>query len=101
MTRRESDRVAKSTALSRKALVVLICGLLFLNFLTFLDAYTRISNIDSGCCSNQPLAKDFSGVYIGAWRLFHDPTHVYARGYVADGVVCIYPQPEQSAGKTS
>src|SRR2546429_5045071 len=34
----------------------------------------NVQDIDSGCCSNQPLAKDFSGVYIGAWRLFHDPS---------------------------
>ena len=80
---------------SRKALLVFVCGLLFLNFVTFLAAYAQISNIDSGCCSNQPLAKDFSGVYIGAWRIFHDPTQVYTRGYVADGEVHIYPQPEQ------
>jgi len=48
-----------------------------------------------GCCSNQPLAKDFSGVYTGAWRLFNDPAQVYTQGYVADGEVHIYPQPEQ------
>jgi hypothetical protein len=95
MVRGESNLTGENSVLSRKALLALICGLLFLNFLTLLTAYTQISNIDSGCCSNQPLAKDFSGVYIGAWRLFHDPAHVYTHGYVADGEVHIYPQPEQ------
>lgn len=85
----------ETVVLGRKALLILLSGLLVLNFLTLLSAYTQISNIDSGCCSNQPLAKDFSGVYIGAWRLFHDPTQVYTHGYVADGEVHIYPQPEQ------
>jgi hypothetical protein len=87
--------MTETIVLSKKALLILVCGLLVLNFLTFLTAYPQISNIDSGCCSNQPLAKDFSGVYIGAWRLFHDPTQVYTHGYVADGEVHIYPQPEQ------
>ena len=85
----------ETSVLSKKALLTLLCGLLVLNFLTFLSAYPQISNIDSGCCSNQPLAKDFSGVYIGAWRLLHDPTQVYTHGYVADGEDHIYPQPEQ------
>ncbi|OLB70455.1 hypothetical protein AUI06_06735 [archaeon 13_2_20CM_2_52_21] len=66
--------MTETTVLSKKALLILVFGLLVMNFLTFLAAYPQISNIDSGCCSNQPLAKDFSGVYIGAWRLFHDPS---------------------------
>jgi glycosyl transferase family 87 len=82
-------------ALGRKALLVLVSILLVLNLFTFLPAFSQISSIDSGCCSNHPLAKDFSGVYIGAWRLFHDPTEVYTHGNVSDGEPPIYPQPEQ------
>src|SRR2546430_17015212 len=87
--------MTETTVLSKKALLILVFGLLVMNFLTFLAAYPQISNIDSGCCLNQPLAKEFSGVYIRAWRLFHDPMRVHAHGYVADGEVQIYPQPEQ------
>ncbi len=72
-----------------------MAGLLVLNLLTFLPAYSQIATIDSGCCSNHPLAKDFSGVYIGAWRLFHDPASIYIHGNVSDGEPQIYPQPEQ------
>jgi hypothetical protein len=40
------------------------------------------------------LAKDFSAYYIGAWRLFHDPSQVYVHGVVDDGEYLIYPPPE-------
>jgi glycosyl transferase family 87 len=75
--------------------LVLVSGLLFLNLFTFLPAFSQVSGIDSGCCSNHPLAKDFSAFYIGAWRLFHNPAQIYTRGYVSDGEPFIYPQPEQ------
>ncbi len=65
--------MGETRKLGKKALLDLVCRLLALNFSTFLSAYPQIPNIDSGCCANQPLAKDFSGVYIGAWRLFNDP----------------------------
>ena len=86
---------AENVELGKKALLALIVGLLSLNLLTFLPAYSQIANLDSGCCSNHPLAKDFSGVYIGAWRLFHNPAAVYVHGNVSDGEPQIYPQPEQ------
>jgi hypothetical protein len=81
--------------LQRLLILVLVTGLLVLNLFTFLPAFSQISTIDSGCCSNHPLAKDFSGVYIGAWRLLHDPPQIYTHGNVSDGEPPIYPQPEQ------
>src|SRR5436853_6592358 len=87
--------MGETRKLGKKALLVLVCRLLALNFSTFLPAYPQIPNIDSGCCSNQPLAKDFSGAYSGAWRLFNDPGQVYTHAYVADRAATIYPQPEQ------
>ena len=81
--------------MDRRALFALISVLLTLNLLTFLPAYSQVSSVDSGCCSNHPLAKDFSAFYIGAWRLFHDPVQIYVHGHVNDGEPFIYPQPEQ------
>jgi hypothetical protein len=86
---------SKTTVLSRKALLALVSALLVLNLFTFLPAYSQVSTIDSGCCSNHPLAKDFSAFYIGAWRLYHDPSQIYTHGNVSDGEPPIYPQPEQ------
>lgn len=82
-------------ALSKKALFALVSGLLVLNLFTFIPAFSQISTIDSGCCSNHPLAKDFSAFYIGAWRLYHDSAQIYTHGLLNDGEPPIYPQPEQ------
>lgn len=77
-------------------LVISFAATIALNVYTFSLAYPQISVIDSGCCSNHPLAKDFSAFYIGAWRLFHnDPAGVYFHGYLNDGETQILPQPEQ------
>lgn len=86
---------SKTSVLNRKSMIVLSVVLITLNLFTFLPAFSQISIIDSGCCSNHPLAKDFSGVYIGAWRLLHDPVQVYTHGNVSDGEPPIFPQPEQ------
>jgi hypothetical protein len=69
--------------------------LISLNLYTFYVAYPQISILDSGCCSNHPLAKDFSAFYIGAWRLFANPGGIYFHGYLNDGEIQILPQPEQ------
>lgn len=81
--------------LGKRPLFVLIFALLVMNLLTFLPAFSQVSNVDSGCCSNHPLAKDFSAFYIGAWRLFHDPGQIYTHALLSDGEPAIYPQPEQ------
>lgn len=68
--------------------------LIALNLFTFARAYPEIFTLDSGCCSNQVLAKDFSAYYVGAWRLFHDTSNVYAPSNVSDGGPSILPRPE-------
>jgi hypothetical protein len=76
------------------ALVVL---LLASNLVTMVIAYPETLKLDSGCCApgSGPLAKDFSAFYVGSWRLFHDPSQVYTRGYLPDGEPLIAPQPQQ------
>lgn len=81
--------------LNKNIAIVLVAALVILSLPTFMPAYSQISNIDSGCCSNQPLARDFSAFYIGAYRLFHNPSQIYTHGYVNDGEPQIYPRPEQ------
>jgi hypothetical protein len=85
----------KSRAVSRKAvLTAAIGGLIILNLFTFIAAYPETSKIDPGCCGVQPHAKDFSAYYTSAWRLFHDPSKVYTRGFVDDGEFHVLPHPE-------
>ncbi len=69
--------------------------LISLNLFSFLLAYPNISQLNSGCCGTTLLAKDFSAFYVGAWRLFSDPSQVYFHGNLNDGGSQIYPQPEQ------
>ncbi|HYB92593.1 MAG TPA: hypothetical protein VED00_00395 [archaeon] len=66
-----------------------------LNLYTFSLAYPQTFVINSGCCATVPLAKDFSAYYTAAWRLLHDPSNVYTKGFLADGETQILPQPEQ------
>jgi hypothetical protein len=80
---------------ARKEFVAIATVLIALNFWIFITAYPETSVIDSGCCApHSTLAKDFSAFYTGAWRLLHDPAHVYTRGFVNDGEYRILPQPE-------
>ena len=76
---------------------VILTGLLVLlalSLVTFAQAYPETLRLDSGCCSDHVLAKDFSAYYVGAWRLFHDTPNIYAPGSVADGGPVILPKPE-------
>jgi hypothetical protein len=81
--------------LNTKALLMItIVGLILLNASTFIAAYPETLVVDGGCCSNRPLAKDFSAYYVGAWRLFHDSSAIYAKGAVNDGAPSTPPVPE-------
>jgi hypothetical protein len=85
----------QSRAVSRKVLLFgIVAGLILLNLFTFIAALPETQTIDSGCCGNRPLAKDFSAFYVGAWRLLHDASNVYTPGAVDDGGPVILPEPE-------
>jgi glycosyl transferase family 87 len=79
---------------SRIIFVAAVAGILALNLVVLAAAYPETMVIDSGCCGNRPLAKDFSAFYTAAWRLFNDPGQVYNPGYVNDGEFHVLPQPE-------
>jgi hypothetical protein len=84
-----------ASADTRKTLLfVFMAALIVLNLVTLIDAYPETMAIDSGCCGNRPLAKDFSAFYVGAWRLISDQSNVYTPGAVNDGGPTILPQPE-------
>ena len=64
--------------------------LVVFNLYVFMLAYPETFKLDGG----GTLAKDFSAYYIGAWRLWHDPSGLYTRGIVNDGEAIIYPHPQ-------
>jgi hypothetical protein len=84
----------KNEARKKAILLSIVIASILLNLYTFVQAYPETFAIDSGCCASQILAKDFSAYYIGAWRLFHDPSNVYATGLVSSGEPYIYPHPQ-------
>jgi hypothetical protein len=79
---------------SKTIYVGAVAILILINMVGFVAAYPETMVVDGGCCSNMPLAKDFSAYYTGAWRLINDPAKVYAVGYVNDGEYHVLPQPE-------
>jgi hypothetical protein len=79
---------------SKVIFVAVVSILMVMNLVVLVSAYPETMVIDSGCCGNRPLAKDFSAFYIGAWRLINDPGQVYNRSYVNDGEYHVLPQPE-------
>ena len=78
----------------RTILFLVIAVSIILNVVTFIQAYPETFVVDSGCCSTQMLAKDFSAYYTASWRIFNDPSNVYTQGPVNDGGPSIFPQPE-------
>jgi hypothetical protein len=86
--------VAGWTSRSRTIFVAAVLCLLALNLVVLAAAYPETMTIDSGCCGDRLLAKDFSAFYTAAWRLIHDPGQVYTSGYVNDGEYHVLPQPE-------
>lgn len=86
--------MAARTSRSRIIFVAAVSCLLVLNLVVLAAAYPETMTIDSGCCGNRSLAKDFSAFYTAAWRLFNDPGQIYNPAYVNDGEYHVLPQPE-------
>jgi hypothetical protein len=75
--------------------VVSVAVLIILNLYTFILAYPESQTLTPGInSSGSILAKDFSAYYIGAWRLWNNPSHVYTLGALKDGEPTVLPQPE-------
>jgi len=88
-------RLQKGLTSREKAILSVAMGcLIALNLVTFVLAYPETSVIDSGCCSNKPLAKDFSAYYTAAWRLFDEPSQVYNSVGLNQGGYHGPPEPE-------
>ncbi len=74
---------------NKKILLIVFAIALLLHTITFIVAYpvtfTEYSPI---------YARDFSAYYIGEWRLFHNPTQIYASGDFQPGDYLIRPTPQ-------
>ena len=80
---------------SKTIFVIAVAVVIALNLYTFVVAYPQTYTPSSGITTSAPiLAKDFSAYYMGAWRLWNNPSHIYASGALNDGEPTILPHPE-------
>jgi len=85
---------AKPSA-SKIIFITAVAIVIALNLYTFVVAYPQTYTPSSGITSSAPiLAKDFSAYYIGAWRLWNNPSHIFTSGALNDGEPIILPHPE-------
>lgn len=78
------------------AFVIGVAVLIILNAYTFTVAYPETYSLSPGInTSGTILAKDFSAYYMGAWRLWNNPAHIYNFGALNDGEPTILPHPEE------
>lgn len=83
------------TRLTKSVFIVGVAVLIALNLYTLIVAYHETYTLDSGINSSGTiLAKDFSAYYMGAWRLWNNPSHVYTLGSLGGGEPLILPHPE-------
>ncbi len=75
--------------------VVAVAALIILNLYTFVLSYPESTTLTPGInSSGSILSKDFSAYYIGAWRLWNNPSQIYTVGALKGGEPTILPQPE-------
>jgi len=72
-----------------------VAALIVLNLFTFAAAYPETYTPSPGINTQGTiLAKDFSAYYVGAWRLWHDPSQIYHFGALGGAEPFTPPYPE-------
>jgi len=72
-----------------------VAALIVLNLFTFAAAYPETYTPSPGINTQGTiLAKDFSAYYVGAWRLWHDPSQIYHFGDLGGAEPFTPPYPE-------
>ena len=75
--------------------LIAVAVLIALNFYTFIIAYPETYTPSPGITTpGINLAKDFSAYYIGAWRLWHNPSQIYHFGALGGSEPVTPPHPE-------
>ena len=94
-----SQRWIKMMSQPRRTKIIFVAAivvLIALNLYTFIVAYPETYTLNAGInTSGTILAKDFSAYYMGAWRLWNNPAHIYTFGALKDGEPTILPHPEE------
>jgi hypothetical protein len=87
--------MANSRSNGKYLFILAVIAVLLLNAYTFWVAYPETYTITSGInASGDKLAKDFSAYYIGAWRLWNSPQHIYTFGAIGGNEPITPPRPQ-------
>jgi hypothetical protein len=88
-------KMTRNSKLTKYLFFAGVAALILLNLYTFIAAFPETYTPSSGInTSGTVLAKDFSAYYMGAWRLWNNPAHIYTLGALHDGEPVIQPYPE-------
>ena len=94
-TASQLDKMIRQPRLTKIVFIVGIAVLIALNLYTFIVAYPETYAHNSGInTTGTILAKDFSAYYMGAWRLWNNPAHIYTLGALHDREPVVRPYPE-------
>jgi hypothetical protein len=81
--------------LTKTIFLIAVIALIALNLYTFIVAYPETYTPSPGITtSGSILAKDFSAYYVGAWRLWHNPSQIYHFGALGGAEPVTPPYPE-------
>ncbi len=79
----------------KKIILLAVVVLIALNLYTFIIAYPETYTPSPGINTQGTiLAKDFSAYYMGAWRLWNNPSQVFHFGALGGAEPLTPPQPE-------
>ncbi|HLN88844.1 MAG TPA: glycosyltransferase family 87 protein [Candidatus Binatia bacterium] len=75
--------------------IITVVVLIGLNLYTFIAAYPETYTPSPGItATGSILAKDYSAYYVGAWRLWHNPSQIYTLGALGGAEPVTPPHPE-------
>ena len=77
----DDTEMTRNSKLTKYLFFVGVVALILLNLYTFIAAFPETYTPSPGInTSGTVLAKDFSAYYIGAWRLWNNPSQIYTLG---------------------
>jgi hypothetical protein len=85
----------KRQTITKKAIYAAVIVLIAINLISFIMAYPETYTPSPGISvGGDILAKDFSAYYVGAWRLWNNPSHIYSFGTLGGAEPQTPPHPE-------
>jgi len=92
---KQAEKMPQKLIQAKKIFVITAVLLIALNLYVLATAYPETYTPSPGInTSGSILAKDFSAYYVGAWRLWHNPSQIYHFGALGGAEPITAPYPE-------